>query len=171
MSRFVENMARHVHSRRMAEQDMGWLEKCRDDPDWPQGASEPVRTWRSRDFQAMLYIDHGMRRLSVTRVEFDRHTGEYRDGITWDDLQKVKNETVGEDCWAVECYPPERFVQNVANMRHLWILDGEPRFGWKQPVRDESDTDHEDDYDDATPHGDAPVPGGPVRQAFIGSES
>ncbi|RSX56750.1 DUF7694 domain-containing protein [Bifidobacterium samirii] len=175
MSRFVENMARHVHSRRMVEQDMGWLEEFRDDPDWPQGAVEPVRVWRSRDFQAMLFIDrdNGMRRLAVTRVEFDKYTGEYRDGITWDDLQKVKNETVGEDCWAVECYPPERFLQNVANMRHLWILDGEPRFGWKQPVCmfDESDPDYEDDYDDAPPHGDVPVLGGSVGQVFIGGES
>lgn len=35
MSRYVENMNRHVHSRHMVEQDMDWLKEFRDDPDYP----------------------------------------------------------------------------------------------------------------------------------------
>lgn len=158
MSRYIENPARRVHSRHMVEQPMDWLDEFLQDDEHPGPDAEPVRLWRSRDYQAMLYIDHdsGMKRLAITRVQFDKYTGEYRDGISWDSLQRIKNETVGEDTWAVECYPPERYLQNVANMRHLWILDEEPRFGWKQPVTDidEYDDDYEDDYDDGLPlHG------------------
>lgn len=107
---------------------------------------------------AMLYIDRdsGMKRLAITRVQIDRYTGEYREGISWDALQQIKNETIGEDAWAVECYPPQRYVQNVANMRHLWILDDEPRFGWKQP------TGHHEHHETAT---------GSVQQIIIGGES
>lgn len=35
MSRYVENMNRHVHSRHMVEQDMDWLKEFRDDNEQP----------------------------------------------------------------------------------------------------------------------------------------
>lgn len=41
MSRYVENMNRHVHSRHMVEQDMDWLKEFRDDPDYPGPDAEP----------------------------------------------------------------------------------------------------------------------------------
>ena len=128
MSRWTQSTNHHVHTRRMTEQPLDWLD---DDPDLP--ANKPIRCWRSRDFSAMLFRDEqtGYQRLAITRTQYDRHTGEYRDGITWDDLQRIKNQTVGETTWAVECYPPEDEVENVANMRHLWILDHTPDFGWK----------------------------------------
>ena len=44
MSRYVENMNRHVHSRHMVEQDMDWLKEFRDDPDYPGPDAEPLRT-------------------------------------------------------------------------------------------------------------------------------
>jgi hypothetical protein len=33
--------------------------------------------------------------------------------------------------WAVEVYPPEDEVVNVANMRHLWIIH-KPEYGWRR---------------------------------------
>ncbi|MDB6593285.1 hypothetical protein PMO97_10000 [Bifidobacterium longum] len=126
-----------------------------------------MRAWRSRDYQAMLYIDRdsGMKRLAITRVQIDRYTGEYREGISWDALQQIKNETMGEDCWAVECYPPQRYVQNVANMRHLWILDNEPRFGWKQPTGHAPEPGHDNDDNEQPSHH------GGIQQIIIGGES
>lgn len=167
MSRYVENMNRHVHSRHMVEQDMDWLKEFRDDPDYPGPDAEPLRAWRSRDYQAMLYIDRdsGMKRLAITRVQIDRYTGEYREGISWDALQQIKNETMGEDCWAVECYPPQRYVQNVANMRYLWILDNEPRFGWKQPTGHAPEPGHDNDDNEQPSHH------GGIQQIIIGGES
>lgn len=47
MSRYVENMNRHVHSRHMVEQDMDWLKEFRDDPDYPGPDAEPLRAWSS----------------------------------------------------------------------------------------------------------------------------
>ena len=115
----------------------------------------------------MLYIDRdsGMKRLAITRVQIDRYTGEYREGISWDALQQIKNETMGEDCWAVECYPPQRYVQNVANMRHLWILDNEPRFGWKQPTGHAPEPGHYNDDNEQPSHH------GGIQQIIIGGES
>ena len=146
---------------------MDWLKEFRDDPDYPGPDAEPLRAWSSRDYQAMLYIDRdsGMKRLAITRVQIDRYTGEYREGISWDALQQIKNETMGEDCWAVECYPPQRYVQNVANMRHLWILDNEPRFGWKQPTGHAPEPGHDNDDNEQPSHH------GGIQQIIIGGES
>ncbi|MCC7414384.1 MAG: hypothetical protein IT495_22405 [Gammaproteobacteria bacterium] len=86
--------------------------------------------WRSRDFLAQLYTHESVPRLSVCRTGLrgDR----WQDGIEWDDLMRVKSECGFGDRWAVECYPPESEVVNVANMRHLWLLDAPPTFGWKR---------------------------------------
>ena len=96
----------------------------------------------------MLFRDQasGLLRLAITRVQLDKYTLEYRDGINWDALQQIKNETMGTDVWAVECYPPQHLVQNVANMRHLWILEEPPAFGWKIPTGEpEDDVDATED--------------------------
>ncbi len=45
-----------------------------------------------------------------------------KDGITWDQLQDVKNELLGPDTTAIEVYPPACDLVNEANMRHLWVL-------------------------------------------------
>ncbi len=43
-----------------------------------------------------------------------------KDGITWDELQAMKDEFLGADCRTVEIYPPAGELVNEANMRHLW---------------------------------------------------
>jgi RNA-binding protein YhbY len=46
-----------------------------------------------------------------------------KDGISWDVLQQIKNEMLGEDVVAVEIFPKENEVVNEANIRHLWVVD------------------------------------------------
>jgi hypothetical protein len=43
-----------------------------------------------------------------------------KSGISWDDLQRLKDEYMGADVLAVELYPPTNQVVNELNMRHLW---------------------------------------------------
>lgn len=142
MGRWVENEKNRVKSRHMVEQSMDWL----DDVEIGDSDGRPLRCWRSRDYSAMLFRDQasGLLRLDITRVQIDKYTLEYRDGISWDALQQIKNETMGPDVWAVECYPPQHLVQNVANMRHLWILEEPPAFGWKIPTGEPETTDDAD---------------------------
>lgn len=92
-------------------------------PFMPQIETEALKVWVSRDYLAVLYrqrID-GRLRLTVNRTRRDGRG--WRDGITWDELQRVKNETIGPKFWCAEAYPPEDRVVNVANMRHLWVLE------------------------------------------------
>jgi len=91
-----------------------------------------MQAWRSSRFIVMLWIEtNGARRLTVHSAEIDARTGENKDGITWDDLQKLKSEAgFGEVC-AVEIYPPDDQLVYDHNMRHLWLLDAAPSFMWK----------------------------------------
>lgn len=92
-----------------------------------------VMLFRSRQFLAQLYEEpNGVLRLSVNRSMTDKQGDRWIDGITWDQLQQVKAECGFGDQWAVEVYPPESDIVNVANVRHLWLLPQAPAFAWRK---------------------------------------
>lgn len=89
-----------------------------------------VSVWRSRRFTLFVWDQGGVTRLSVQRTEWDERKQRFRDDISWDDLQRLKSEAgFGQQC-AVELYPPDDEVVNVANMRHLFITP-RPVFMWR----------------------------------------
>ncbi len=45
--------------------------------------------------------------------------------ITWDELQKIKNDAAGPSSRFIEVYPPEIDIVNKANVRHLWRVDND----------------------------------------------
>lgn len=69
-------------------------------------------------------------RLSINKTSHNGDT--WDDNITWDELQKIKNECGYGDACAVEIFPPDESVVNVANMRHLWLLPEPPSFMWNR---------------------------------------
>ena len=95
-----------------------------------------ARVWLSESFLAQLYLEFGSRRLSINRTGLQRIRPDgsplWQDGISWDDLQRIKNECGFADLWAVEAFPPQDDVINVANMRHLWLLPKPPPYGWRR---------------------------------------
>ncbi len=68
-------------------------------------------------------------RLSVNRTMIN-DKGEWIDGITWEELQKIKNQCGYTDRAAVELFPPEHDIVNVANIRHLFVLETIPEYLW-----------------------------------------
>jgi hypothetical protein len=44
------------------------------------------------------------------------------DGISWDDLQEIKNEVVGDEFRAIEIYPAAGDLVYEENIRHLWVV-------------------------------------------------
>lgn len=96
-----------------------------------------VGLWRSRKFLAQLFRQRdGTLRLSVNRTMVGLDGDRWIDGITWDELQQVKAECGFGDRWAVEIYPPDYDVVNVANVRHLFLLPEAPAFAWKRPAEE-----------------------------------
>lgn len=56
----------------------------------------------------------------VYRISVHRH--DQADGISWDHLQAIKSAIGFGERDAVEAYPKDKDVLNVANYRHLWVL-------------------------------------------------
>jgi hypothetical protein len=97
---------------------------------WPlQQGCCVIDVWRSKDFLAQVVIEKnsGRTRISIQRTMINE-LGEWLEGIGWEDLQRVKSEIGYGDVIALEVYPRDKDVVNVANMRHLFIVDFE--LGW-----------------------------------------
>ena len=91
----------------------------------------PQEVWRSKSFLVQVFKEaDGVTRLSVIRTAV-RVDGDWADGISWDDLQRLKSECGRGSLDAVEVYPADGEVVNVANMRHLWVLPVRLSFAWK----------------------------------------
>ncbi len=101
--------------------------------EWPAESlvrtNQPLRIWQSKDFSVQLWEDRGHMRLTVCRTAINSDGG-WKDGITWDELNRLKEEANFGHLWAVEVYPPTECVVNVANMRHLWLLNEAPAYAW-----------------------------------------
>ena len=86
-----------------------------------------VQAWQSRDYLAVLYDTDAGRRLTVNRTDYSVRRGDWRDGIGWDDLQRIKTQCLGEDVWAVEIYPPPKLV-DVDPPRFVKLRHDSPAF-------------------------------------------
>ncbi len=108
--------------------DVEWRGLMQDDGS-SCGDMEPVRIelWLSRKFHVQLFDDGGYLRMTVGRVK--RVLGSWRDGITWDELMQVKREVGRGNRCGIELFPPDEHVVNVANLRHLWLVEPPP-FMW-----------------------------------------
>ncbi len=97
--------------------------------DWPaemvraRNESTLIGLWRSRRYLVMGFAEpDGILRLSVQRTEWQAAHANFADRIPWDDMQQIKAEAGYGDRTAVEIYPPDSEIVNVANMRHLWVM-------------------------------------------------
>jgi len=102
--------------------------------EWPEDLltwdKRPKEAWLSRDYLVQIYEhpDESAIRLTVCRTRM--HNGRWVDGLDWDELQAIKNAVGFADKWLVEVFPPEDQVVNIQNMRHLFVLDEPPDYGW-----------------------------------------
>lgn len=125
--------------RALEAENRAWPVALRQVPreEWPLSSLPPERrpfeVWRSRDFLVQVFTApaEGVERLSVCRTVIDGQR--WTDGIAWDDLQRLKSECGRGDRDAVEIFPRDRDVVNVANMRHLWVFPDEFPLTWRKP--------------------------------------
>lgn len=103
--------------------------------EWPMEFQRgPIlRVWRSREFLVQEYAEESpvLVRLSVLRTTLDPKAGRWVDGITWDELQAIKSEIGYGGHDALELYPIDADVVNVANLRHLWVMREPVEFAWR----------------------------------------
>lgn len=126
---------RRVMERHVAKFPAILTEVNRDEwPNYPPSMTLPQRVWRSRFFLVQQYEASGpaLCRLSVNRTSLQASTGRWGEDITWQELQDIKREVGFGYCDAVEVFPRDRDVVNVANMRHLWVMAAPVEFAWRK---------------------------------------
>lgn len=96
--------------------------------DGPPRPDSMLSVWRSRHFIVQEHRHHNCIRLTINRTTVTR-TGEWDSNISWEELQQIKRDVGHGDRVAVEIFPKDQNVVNVANMRHLWIPDTPPDYG------------------------------------------
>jgi hypothetical protein len=91
----------------------------------------PSQVWRNNKYLVTQWECSPYLRLSICRTMIDEH-GHWLADIGWEDMQAIKSSLGFGDRLAVEIFPRDDDVVNVANMRHLWIFpNGEVLpFGW-----------------------------------------
>lgn len=103
---------------------------------WPLTNPMPTAVWRSRHYLVQGYEESGGEtRLSICRTELGNN-GLMKDGLTWDELQEIKNGCGFASFDAVEVFPRQWDIVNVANMRHLWVLPEKLPFAWRAAVNE-----------------------------------
>ena len=132
-------MSRKSRNARLRAENARYTDELEHIPEsqWPLDAliARPpslLELWRSKRFLVQIYtVPGGVERLSVIRTAYEAGKSErFKDGITWNDLQRLKRECGRGDRCAVELYPPDENLVDAANMRHLWVLPQPPGFMW-----------------------------------------
>lgn len=97
-------------------------------------SSDPtfVRALRNNQFMVQVYKEEFATRLSINKIAINKDGTRWKDGITWDEIQNIKNNAGYRNFCALEIYPPEDDKVDVANMRHIFVTSEEPLFLWKR---------------------------------------
>lgn len=129
-------IARRLQKKALARESARYGEHLERIPEsaWPPNYRPPnIReVWRSRDYLVQIFAEKdGATRLSICRTALNADGSRWQDRIPWEDLQRLKSECGRGYLDAVEVYPRDCDVVNVANMRHLWVLEQPLPFAWR----------------------------------------
>lgn len=83
----------------------------------------PREVWSSRQYLVQLFdVSTGLAhlRLSINRITV-KPDGRWEEDLSWEELMECKRQVGYAHWYAVEVYPPDDAIVNVANMRHLWL--------------------------------------------------
>ena len=102
--------------------------------DWPPQLQNEtairLHVYRNNKFLVQIFNDNNWIRISINRTIIGNN-GHWVDDITWDELQIIKSQIGYGNFMAVEIYPKDKDIVNVANMRHLWIINDKTELGWR----------------------------------------
>ena len=98
--------------------------------EWPiQDNPDRKKVWVNNQYLVQEFKEGRNTRLSINRTQL-QPDGHWKQEISWDDIQSIKNQLGYGNRYAIEIYPREQDVVNVANMRHLWVLCTPLKIGW-----------------------------------------
>lgn len=90
-----------------------------------QKATEHVkRAWNNDRYHVMEMVVGDIQVLMVGRHDC-------KPDMPWTDLQRIKNELIGEEREAVEVFPKVSELIDQANARHIWIIPENERLNYR----------------------------------------
>ncbi len=101
------------------------------DPNLPYSShpQDIEHIYRSKKYTVILWkIGVGFagynlgQRFSISRNEWNSKDRRYKDGLTWDEIMDIKREMGFGERTAIEYYPADSEVVNLANMRHVFLI-------------------------------------------------
>ena len=123
-----------AHRQAIAEENRRWTKELVEVPKehWADNSrlESRIGVWRSKEFIVQIFQDGDYTRISVNRTCL-LADGHFKDDITWDTMQAIKASIGYAGFWAAELFPPDDQLVNVANIRHMWILNEIPPYGWQ----------------------------------------
>lgn len=90
------------------------LEK-RNSPQWM------TRAFSNNRYVVMINDNARIKGIDAVKAMVQRHDDKPIQGH-WRQLQNIKNELFGTDATAIEFYPPESELEDVANIYWLWVI-------------------------------------------------
>jgi hypothetical protein len=126
----TDRIQRRLMNKENAKQPVTLRQVARDL--WPPIHSPHlVEVWRSRGFLVQIYTEPSdFQRMSVSRTIHNGDT--WADQVTWDELMQLKRECGRGDKDALEVFPADADIVNVANMRHLFFPPTPVAFKWSR---------------------------------------
>lgn len=113
------------HDRHIAKQRMLGIKGKLDSPE---------AVWSNDIYECFVYtgdqVDHGLGDLVITHLSIKRYD---RKAIhDWRHLQQIKNDVVGKNYDAVELYPSESRLVDMANQYHLYVFQAPFPLGFNE---------------------------------------
>lgn len=97
---------------------------------WPSDkVKNKTKIFRSRKFLVQEFDEENSIRISVNRTSMNSN-GKWEENITWEELQEIKREIGYGNMCALEIYPKDKDIVNIANMRHIWLQKEQWPIGW-----------------------------------------
>jgi hypothetical protein len=89
---------------------------ARDHPSWM------TRAYSNNRYVVMINDHAWINDQPAIKVMIQRHDDQPIEGH-WRELQNIKNELFGREACAIEFYPPESELEDVANIYWLWLVE------------------------------------------------
>lgn len=97
----------------MPEMDRCWM-------DFERGYSVSSRMVYTKQFGNVEHV-------TISRIHEDLNSFHVSTGgeapIGWNEKMMIKNELFGEDRFAIEVYPKQKNLVDIADVYHLWVFD------------------------------------------------
>ena len=112
-------------AKRLLKKPAGRLEPI--DLDTQNAPEWMTRAYKNNRYVVMINDNATIMGITASKAMVQRHDDKPIPGH-WRQLQNIKNEIFGRDATAVEFYPPESELEDVANIYWLWVIPTGTRF-------------------------------------------